>query len=1523
MMEARPARGARNRRWMAGIPALLLAGAAVAQALPSYLTSGSLLPYVLQMPENSWLQVNTNLYSNVWTPPELVPLDGASAPTPAKIILPWSGFAWDSNRGDLILWGGGHANYPGNDVYRWHSSTLLWERGSVPSQIKTDPLLQQIAIDGVDRAPISSHTYDNNIFLPIVDRFLTWGGAAYNNGGPFIRPLESNPTGATRLTGPYLFDPDRADGNKVGGTTGSHVQRVAPHPEIVGGLMWENRDIHRWLSGQQLPGTHVQGCTGYVAEGGRDVVYVASANRSATSLNLYRYQLTTLADPAQDQITRVGAYAVGVAGQTSCGYDPVRKLFVRTGNNATPFQFWDLTAAGPFNPDKSVDGNASIGALQSWMSANGVNIQYCGFEYDPARQKFALWCGAGTIWEITPPAAGNTTSGWTATQRTVASTSVPNGDVGTGILGKWRYAPYYDVFVGLQNANEGDIWIYKPAGWVQPNPAGNALPSVAVASPSPGTSVAPATAVNISATAADADGTVARVEYYVNGSKYGPSTSAPYALSIAPTLIGDYTIVAVAVDNVGGMKVSAPVTFSVNAQALTAVLQRGLAGYNGASDTFLDATAPSVSRGGSTTLNLERVNAIPLVRFAIFQSEGGPVPDGAVIQSATLAMYKTHYDDMLRLNALRKPWAEYEASWNSASNGAPWTVPGAAGAGSDHEASADALIVPPWDPGWVQFDVTSRVMQWGSSGGNFGWRLTQTTTGGNTKYFTASEAADSTLRPKLTVVYAGGSGGGNVPPTVALTSPSANATITIGQSFTLSANAADTDGSVAKVDFYAGGALVGTDTGAPFSILWTPGATGSYALTAVATDNGNAVTTSGTVNVTVNALSNAPPTVALTSPASGAAITLGAGLTLAATAADTDGSVSKVEFFANGVLVATDTAAPYSQAWTPSSAGAYALTAVATDNALGTATSTTVNVTVNPPAGGLTVVLQRGLGGYSGAADTYLDRYLTTTVRGGSSTLNLAPATYFPLVRFAIFQAEGGPVPNGATIQSATLSLYKSYYSDTLRLNALLKPWTESGATWNQASTGQPWAAPGAAGAGTDHNAVVDAQVSPGWDPGWVNLDVTARVAQWAGSGGNHGWRMTQTTTGSNTKVFNASETGDGTLRPKLTVVYAGGSGNVPPTVSLTSPSASASITLGASFTLAATANDADGTVGRVDFYANGQLAGFDTTAPYTLDWTPSAAGNYVLTAVATDSSFASTTSASVPVTVGAPANLPPSVALMSPAANATIAFGQSFTLTASASDSDGTVGKVDFYANGALVGTDASAPFSLAWTPSAPGSYLLTAIATDNALAAGTSAPVAVTVTAVPGGATIVLQRGLDGYAGASDTYLDRYLATTVRGTSGTMNLAPSTYVPLVRFAIFQAEGGPVPNGATIHSATLSLYKGYYNDTLRLNAMLKPWVETAATWNTASPGVAWTSPGAAGVGTDHSSSVDALVGSDWNPGWVAFDVTARVQQWAGSGGNHGWRLSQTSVGSNTKYFNASEYGADATVRPKLTIRFE
>jgi hypothetical protein len=93
--------------------------------------------------------------------------------------------------------------------------------------------------------------------------------------------------------------------------------------------------------------------------------------------------------------------------------------------------------------------------------------------------------------------------------------------------------------------------------------------------------------------------------------------------------------------------------------------------------------------------------------------------------------------------------------------------------------------------------------------------------------------------------------GGNIFPTASITSPANNATITGLGAVAIDAAAADTDGTISKVEFHVNGVLHSTDTSSPYGATWTPAATGNYVLTAKAFDNQNASTTSTAVNVTV------------------------------------------------------------------------------------------------------------------------------------------------------------------------------------------------------------------------------------------------------------------------------------------------------------------------------------------------------------------------------------------------------------------------------------------------------------------------------------------------------------------------------------------------------------------------------------------------------------------------------------------------------------------------------------------------
>jgi cellulose 1,4-beta-cellobiosidase len=124
-----------------------------------------------------------------------------------------------------------------------------------------------------------------------------------------------------------------------------------------------------------------------------------------------------------------------------------------------------------------------------------------------------------------------------------------------------------------------------------------------------------------------------------------------------------------------------------------------------------------------------------------------------------------------------------------------------------------------------------------------------------------------------------------------------------------------------------------TQIGANFSYSGTNTAPTAFTLNG-ATCNGTGGGGSGT------------PVVSLTSPATGSSFTAPATIPLAATASETGGTISKVEFFNGTMLLGTATASPYTFSWTSVPAGTYSITAQAFDAAGLTATSSASSVTV-------------------------------------------------------------------------------------------------------------------------------------------------------------------------------------------------------------------------------------------------------------------------------------------------------------------------------------------------------------------------------------------------------------------------------------------------------------------------------------------------------------------------------------------------------------------------------------------------
>ncbi|MGH8802366.1 MAG: Ig-like domain-containing protein, partial [Casimicrobiaceae bacterium] len=109
------------------------------------------------------------------------------------------------------------------------------------------------------------------------------------------------------------------------------------------------------------------------------------------------------------------------------------------------------------------------------------------------------------------------------------------------------------------------------------------------------------------------------------------------------------------------------------------------------------------------------------------------------------------------------------------------------------------------------------------------------------------------------------------------------------------------------------------------------------------------------------------------------------------------------------------------------------------------------------------------------------------------------------------------------------------------------------------------------------------------------------------------------------------------------------------------------------------------------------------------------------------DSAGAMTASQAVSVTVAA--NAPPSVALAAPAAGSDYYEPATVILAATATDPDGSIARVEFRADGNLIGTALTTPYVVEWESVAAGSYSITATAYDGNGAAATTTPVSLVV--------------------------------------------------------------------------------------------------------------------------------------------------------------------------------------------------
>lgn len=395
-----------------------------------------------------------------------------------------------------------------------------------------------------------------------------------------------------------------------------------------------------------------------------------------------------------------------------------------------------------------------------------------------------------------------------------------------------------------------------------------------------------------------------------------------------------------------------------------------------------------------------------------------------------------------------------------------------------------------------------------------------------------------------------------------------------------------------------------------------------------------------------------------------------------------------------------------------------------------------------------------------------------------------------------------------------------------------------------------------------------------------------------------------------------------GAQRDNFTMIKGGGTGNTLPTVSITNPANGATFIAPASVTINATASDSDGTVSSVAFYQGSTLLGTDTTSPYSFTWSSVAAGAYSLTAVATDNAGGIKTSSAVAITVNNPGNVAPTASITSPANGATFTAPASITINANAADTDGTVSSVAFYQGSTLLGTDTTSPYSFTWSSVAAGTYSLTARATDNGGATGTSAAVSVTVNPSGSPTTVSFQNGANGYNSMVDTSL--------RSDNKTVNYGPTTTLLIDGSpdysALLKWDLSSIPAGKTVTNVTLTFnVVDSSANVYELYALRRDWTETVATWNKATSTVNWTTAGASNTSSDRENTILGTISAS-TTGTKTITLTAagiaKVQSWINSPSSNYGFIIQDYANSDGLDINSSE-ATTVTQRPIITITYQ
>ncbi|WP_224994424.1 Ig-like domain-containing protein [Cesiribacter sp. SM1] len=436
-----------------------------------------------------------------------------------------------------------------------------------------------------------------------------------------------------------------------------------------------------------------------------------------------------------------------------------------------------------------------------------------------------------------------------------ATASDPNGTVskvdfynGNVLLGTADASPYsftwsnapagVHTLLAKATDNEGGVGTSSQVR-VFVAAANNQAPTVSISAPEEGASYIKPATIAITADAADADGSVYKVEFYNGTTLLSTDYTSPYSYNWAVSTPGEYTITAKVYDNGNLSSTSEAVAITVLDNSIVA----------DAYGIFTDRpeVTQKLTLGGDANLYIWN-NMAPVAGASPY--EGSNVL-AFTVGAAWWGMGIAH--DTRNLQHFASGTLKFHIKTTATTNfkvgmvtaaGESWVnfVPGQNQWGLVRDGQWHEVTIPL--AAFTNKDLSSTSQVFMFSG----------------------DAPAAATDFYLDNIYLSSEAAGNTPPTVSISAPANNAGFTAPASITIAANATDVEGVVSKVDFYKDNELLGTDTEAPFSFSWNDVAAGTYTLTAKATDAGGLEATAAPVSITVEEPTATGPNLALNKP---------------------------------------------------------------------------------------------------------------------------------------------------------------------------------------------------------------------------------------------------------------------------------------------------------------------------------------------------------------------------------------------------------------------------------------------------------------------------------------------------------------------------------------------------------------------------------------------------------------------------------------------------------------------------------